>query len=523
MLTSEFIFKDKPFEEKVPLAKSGATSLSYKVIEGGKLYFMKQLKPQLQPNQRNRVLFYKEFEIGSSISNEYVVKYERICEDETCLYILMEFVHGKTVNEELENGSYFADERNTWRFIIQLLEGLKAFHAKGLAYLDLNPNNIMLTQVGNNVKIIDLGFCFSNSYGHTVGTTAGFASPELMRREINEIDERSDIYAVGCLMKYIQERQKRVYSNNYNRIMSRCLKERKEERYCSADEMIRAIHNRNIKRNIPLALSLVALLLTGLFLLFPRDGKETKIDTVSINGVNYRILSTKDSTCEVTGGEGDKGNLYINGTVKIGGHDYKTEQIAQKAFMHKPLLSVYFPEGLKTISAEAFYNCDSIVSIYIPSTVDNIQEAFVGMESLVSIRIPPEMETIQRCAFAGCISLENIEIPEGVKRICLDAFAGCTSLKHVSLPSTLQFLERGIFYECSSLEEITIPASVEEIGDYVFYECNSLKHVYNYATIPQKINMIINTKGVCVHVPAEALNEYRQDFNWGKYNLIGDL
>lgn len=519
MLTSGFIYNDSIFDEKEPAGSGGATSLSYKVRIDGKQYFMKRLRPELQEEQRCRTLFHKEFEIGCSISNGHIARYEKIGEDSNGLYILMEYIYGSTVEETLNTDKgYFADERNLCKFLLQLLDGIKAFHSQGIAYLDFSPSNIMLTQVGSNVKIIDLGFCFNNTYGHTAGTTPLFAPPEI--EHINEIDERSDIYAIGRLVKYIQEKSGVKYSKQFNNIIDRCLNEKKEKRFASTDEMARAIRRRNLRRNALLSSTFILLAFTAFFTLMPE--KET-ITTISLGGVDYRVLSRKERTCEVTGGKGDEWNIYIAGKATIGGRQYRTTQVAKEAFKGTPIKSAYLPEGIETISAHAFADCDSVVTIYIPSSVKNINAAFCGMRNLRSVRIPREMTTIGNAAFVLCTSLDNVEIPEGVERIELDAFAKCSSLKNVLLPQSLKAIERGVFWECTALREITIPAGVSEIGDYAFYNCTALTDVYNHAVEPQSITMIFNTPQVTVHVPAQSLEAYKKDFNWRQYNIVGDL
>lgn len=531
MLTSEFIYDENLVDNKELLHKDGATSLSYKVRIEGKQYFMKQLRPELYNELRNRLIFHKEFELGTSINSDYVVKYEKICEDENGLYILMEYIYGTSIEEKLKNEKgYFLNEDNVWRLLLQLLEGLKAFHAKGIAYLDISPNNIMLTQVGNNVKIIDLGFCFNNAYGYTAGTTSGFAAPELKGKRLEDIDERSDIYAVGCLMRYIQENSDRKYSKSFQKTMYRCLNEEKERRFSSTDEMVRAIRSRNRKRNISVIASIVAIIGIALFgqqqttvTVTDTDKETVHIDTVTTGRINYRILSREEKTCEVIGGEGDKWNIYIAAAVEISGTTYRTVKIAGDAFTEKPIKSVYFPEGIETVSSGAFAKCDSVVSIFLPKSIRNISGAFSDMKGLKTLRIPPEIGTIQSVAFVGCTSLKSLDIPEGIERIGLDAFAKCTGIKEVSLPSTLKFIERGVFFECTGLESITIPASVEEIGEYAFYGCDSLRHVNNHATKPQDITTIFNTPGITVHVPSVAIDTYKNDINWKKYKLVGDL
>ncbi len=519
MLTSGFITNDNIIGEKVPIGNGGATSLSYKVRIDGKQYFMKRLRPELQDDQRCRSLFYKEFEIGSSISNEHIAKYKKICEDSNGLYILMEYIYGATVEETLNTDkTYFANERNLCRFLLQLLDGINSFHNQGIAYLDFSPTNIMLSQVSSNVKIIDLGFCFNNTYGHTAGTTPLFAPPEIAH--IDEIDERSDIYAIGRLVKYIQEKSGAKYTKQFNNIINRCLCEKKEDRFASVDEMIRAIRHRNLRRNVVISSLFTIMALASLFILYPE--KET-ISTVSLSGVNYRILSDEDRTCEVIGGEGDQWNIYIAENATINGKQYATTQVAKEAFKDSPIKSVFLPEGIETLSPHAFADCDSVVTIYIPSTVRNIYGAFCRMKNLKSVRIPPEMRVISSAAFVLCTSLNNVEIPEGVERIGLDAFAKCHSLENILLPQSMKVIERGVFWECTSLKEISIPAGVSEIGDYAFYNCTSLRDVYNHSVVPQKITMIFNTPDITVHVPAKSVEAYKKDFSWRNYNIVGDL
>lgn len=284
--------------------------------------------------------------------------------------------------------------------------------------------------------------------------------------------------------------------------------------------MMRTIRHRNRRRSI--LLSLIPVTFIGVILYTMFVGRET-IDTASLSGVYYRILSAEERTCEVISGEGDEWNIYIAGHATIDGKQYRTTQVAKEAFKGTPIKSVFLPEGIETISNHAFADCDSVVTIYIPSTAKNINGAFCGMRNLRSVHIPPEMTIIGSAAFVLCTSLDGVEIPEGVERIGLDAFAKCSSLENILLPQSLKAIERGVFWECTALKEITIPAGVSEIGDYAFYNCTALRDVYNHAAEPQKITMIFNTPHVTVHVPAASLEAYKKDFNWRKYNIVGDL
>ena len=528
--SSDFICNENTFDEKVPVGNNGATSLSYRVCRNGRLYFMKQLRPELFSNNNNRVLLQKEFALGKSIQHSNVVKYDSIYESEDEMYILMEFVQGSTVGEKLKKDSaFFTKEHNIRRFALQLLDGLKALHSKGIAYVDINAGNIMLTQVGDNVKIVDLGFCFSNEFSHaTFGVTKEFAAPEILEGNTGNIDERSDIYAVGCLLRYIKKNCGAKYSRHFGNIIKRCIKKEKEERFATADEVISAINAHHKKRNI--FIGIISLLTVAGCVALLWNGKEQsrkepqRVEvTESQDEIIYHVLSHEDRTCEVIGGNGRGNNIYIQASVMFGNTEYRTVSIADSAFAARNILSVHLPEGLEKVGYCAFLACDSVVTISLPNSLTDFNNGFRKMRRLKTIKFPQHIKSISAAAFVDCIALEELYIPEGVERIELDAFGRCYGLKRVYLPQALKVIERGVFWECKGLEEITIPAGVEEIGDYAFYRCDSLRHMYLHAHTPPAITTILKNSNAVIHVPFTALENYRKHPYWAKYNIVGDL
>ena len=524
MASSDFTCNENTFEERVPVGDDGATSLSYRVCRDGRLYFMKQLRPELFPNHSNRVLLQKEFALGKSIEHNNVVKYDSIYESEEEMYILMEYVQGSTVEEKLKNDTtFFKKEHNIRRFTLQLLDGLKALHSKGIAYVDINTGNIMLTQVGDNVKIVDLGFCFSNEFSHaTFGVTKDFAAPEILEGNTGNIDERSDIYAVGCLLGYIKKKSGARYSRYFENIIKRCIKKEKTERFATADEVISAINAHHKRRSILFGIILLLAVLSGVALLWRSKLQRIEV-TESRNDVIYRVLSHEERTCEVIGGNGRGGNIYIEANIRFGNREYRTMSIGDSVFVDRNILSIHLPEGLENVGYCAFLACDSVVTISLPNSLTDFDNGFRKMRGLKTIKFPQQMKSISSAAFVDCTALEELYIPEGIERIEFDAFGRCYGLKHVYLPQTLKVIERGVFWKCKGLEEITIPAGVEEIGDYAFYHCDSLRHIYLHAHTPPAITTILKNSNAVIHVPLTALENYMKHPYWAKYNIEGDL
>ncbi len=131
------------------------------------------------------------------------------------------------------------------------------------------------------------------------------------------------------------------------------------------------------------------------------------------------------------------------------------KSIGQYAFNCSDNLDIVLPEGLETISNNAFSTCKNMKSINIPSTVTSIGAS----------------------AFAHCYGLTDVVLNEGLTIMSSNLFYGCSSLKNVTIPSSTTSIAEQAFYNCSSLAEITIPASVTAIRDKAFYGCSALTKV----------------------------------------------
>ena len=532
---SSQIITQQGFDNVEPMLSGGATSLAYRARIGGKEYFVKRLRPELKSDWRYRSAYQKEYEVGRSISNEYIVRYEAIDEDAEGLYILMEMVNGRTLEEKLAaEPEYFSHGRNYEKLFIQLLRGLKALHEAHVAYLDLKPENVMLTQVNSDVKIIDLGFCFADAYSHTAGTTQTFAAPELQRGDAREVDERTDIYALGQLMRYVKEVACVDIPPRLQRIIDRCTRPEKRDRYADVDEVIRDIvRNRRWIHHIALGLAIMILLVIGGTRYSKTDHFRIAVQQLEWHFKRpdydmrrhnyYRILSEDSLTVVAVGGKHMR-NLYIDKTLLYKGKEYRTVAIAADAFGGRHIESIYIPEGVKEIGMNAFRQCDKLLSLHLPGSVERIGvSCFEEASSLQDLKLSNNLKEIPQKAFVKCAKLEKLVIPEGVEVLGLDAFALCTGLKEVSLPSTLTRMERGVFWRCHGLKEIRIPASVEEIGEYVFYDCVNLTDVYNYSPVPQVVPPIFNGKNITLHVPRGSEELYRKADHWNRAKVVGDL
>lgn len=108
-------------------------------------------------------------------------------------YIVMEYVGGRSLKKMLDMR---APERfsvaEAIAFMMEILPALDYLHSFGLAYNDLKPDNIMVSE--DEVKLIDLGAVAAiGSYGSIYGTP-GYQAPEITETGPTVA---SDIYTVG--------------------------------------------------------------------------------------------------------------------------------------------------------------------------------------------------------------------------------------------------------------------------------------------------------------------------------------
>jgi serine/threonine-protein kinase PknG len=104
-------------------------------------------------------------------------------------YIVMEYVGGRSLKQARTEKLPVAEAIG---YMLEILPALGYLHSIGLAYNDLKPENIMITE--DQLKLIDLGAVSRiNSFGYLYGTP-GYQAPEIVRTGPTVA---SDIYTVG--------------------------------------------------------------------------------------------------------------------------------------------------------------------------------------------------------------------------------------------------------------------------------------------------------------------------------------
>jgi serine/threonine protein kinase/tetratricopeptide (TPR) repeat protein len=125
-------------------------------------------------------------------------------------YFVMDYVRGTHITEFCRNNDLTLEER--LQLVVQVSEAVQHAHLRGVIHRDLKPSNILVAWEGNQAvpKIIDFGVARatdptlhaalkSSELGRIIGTVE-YMSPEQARMSAEEIDLRTDVYALGVVL-----------------------------------------------------------------------------------------------------------------------------------------------------------------------------------------------------------------------------------------------------------------------------------------------------------------------------------
>ena len=279
MESSQFSDSGSRFEAVEQLEAQGATCDTYRVKLYGKLHFLKRLKPEVAGDIRYQEALRKEFETGYQLEHPNLVRYISLDDD----YILMEYVDGETLSTRLATQpDYFRNRKNTDKFLHQLLDVVGYLHSHQVLHLDLKPDNILLTRIGSDVKLIDLGCCYTDTFPDTTGRTVAFAAPEQLTGGV--VDVRTDIYAIGRILECLPDHHK------YNKVIARCTDDNPAERYLTISDLQEALSARRPHTFWPVLMLLVVVLSIGYFI-FTRQQQAAEV-----TGPQKEIIIEKPET-----------------------------------------------------------------------------------------------------------------------------------------------------------------------------------------------------------------------------------
>ena len=177
--------------------------------------------------------------------------------------------------------------------------------------------------------------------------------------------------------------------------------------------------------------------------------------------------------------------------------------IGDFSFARSALKSVEIPEGVTHIGYGAFYHCDQLQNISIPSTVKEIEPAafyntpyynnwknggsigdflVVGDGILLgykgnnaSVTIPDSVKYIGAETFRDHMEIQQINLPDSVETVGEDAFNGCQKLTAVTGGNGVKEIKDRAFMNCP-LTTIQVTTGTQSIGLKAFSQQETANH-----------------------------------------------
>lgn len=266
------------------LLGQGGMGAVYKVRdkELQKTFAIKVLNRNLVEDKNSLKRFEQEAQAARGLTSPNLVAvYDYGMGEKGSPYIVMDYLDGTSLDTVLAEQGYL-DVPRAEDIFVQVCEAIAHAHSKSVIHRDVKPSNIMLTRGidgGDFVKLVDFGIAKvlpsqQKATQNLTQTGDIFGSPMYMSPEQclgNKLDNRSDIYAFGCVMyevltgqpPFAAENPIKIILKHVNQepiaisklphdykipaqlewVVMRCLAKEPNDRYQSADELLRDLQD----------------------------------------------------------------------------------------------------------------------------------------------------------------------------------------------------------------------------------------------------------------------------------------
>jgi serine/threonine protein kinase len=115
---------------------------------------LKFLPSELTSEREAKERFIQEAQVAAALEHPNICSVYEVDEADDEAFIAMSYIEGQSLKDKLKDGPLDIDEAKD--IALQVAEGLKEAHEKGIMHRDIKPANIMLTKKGQ-AKITDFG------------------------------------------------------------------------------------------------------------------------------------------------------------------------------------------------------------------------------------------------------------------------------------------------------------------------------------------------------------------------------
>jgi predicted Ser/Thr protein kinase len=169
--------------------------------------YERAIKEVLDPDPGVRMQFQLEARLLIDTKHPNIPRGYYLLDDKGRMYLIMEYVHGKDLeeilNDSLKSRRQPLDEKQVLQWAIAICDALTEMHSlkTPIIHRDIKPANIKITPDGRPV-LIDFGLAklhkpSKNTQAAAQGVSPGFAPPEQYMAK-GKTDARTDVYGLGA-------------------------------------------------------------------------------------------------------------------------------------------------------------------------------------------------------------------------------------------------------------------------------------------------------------------------------------
>lgn len=218
---------------------------------------VKLLSQELAKDPAFVARFEKEAAALAALSHPNIVSIVDKGKTGTTYYLVMEFVEGPSLREQVRSPLLTAKE--SLRMLLEICRGVEYAHNRGVIHRDLKPENILFDQqAGGLAKVTDFGLAsflddansrFNLTSTHVSMGTLSYMAPE-QRVDAKNADKRADIFSLGVILYELltgevplgtfdpPSKAKQGIDPRLDAIVARCLKPDPADRYSTVAELM---------------------------------------------------------------------------------------------------------------------------------------------------------------------------------------------------------------------------------------------------------------------------------------------
>ncbi|MDO4570708.1 MAG: serine/threonine-protein kinase [Planctomycetia bacterium] len=166
---------------------------------------IKTLSDKQKNDKKAAAMLRHEYAVGKAMDHPNIIRMIEWGEDAGRPYLVMEwYPHGNMKNivrQGLDAYGYRVPE-----LAIAATEAVAYFNAQGWVHRDIKPDNFMVDDERNSLKLIDFAIAVRTQgllarlfgSGNAVQGTRSYMSPEQIRAQA--VDQRADLYSLACML-----------------------------------------------------------------------------------------------------------------------------------------------------------------------------------------------------------------------------------------------------------------------------------------------------------------------------------